>query len=107
MARENKKMQPSGEQEEMTVVILRFRGGSDSLQKGFETVSQALAALGPTPVHHQRRLPPVLSAAPTELPGTERNSGSLEGEGTFEDAEVSEVSPAQLQQRPQVCQTQI
>jgi hypothetical protein len=94
MARESKKMQPSGEQEEMTVVILRFKGGGDSLQKGFETVSQALAILGQPPVHHQRRLPPVLSATPTvsELPGPEKNADALEGEENFEDSEGTEVS---------------
>jgi hypothetical protein len=35
------------EQEEMTVVILRFKGGGETLRKGFSTVSDALAALGP------------------------------------------------------------
>lgn len=33
-------------QEEMTVVVLKFKGGSASLQKGFDAVTQAIAALG-------------------------------------------------------------
>ncbi len=48
MAREkNKSFRPVEEQEEMTVVILKFKGGGDTLRKGFDTVGQALAALGP------------------------------------------------------------
>jgi hypothetical protein len=48
MAREkNKGFGGPEEQEGMTVVILRFKGGGDTLRKGFDTVSQALAALGP------------------------------------------------------------
>ncbi len=60
MARDGKNRitQVNGEQEEMTVVILRFKGGGETLQKGFDTVSQALAALGP-PAVSQRRLPPL------------------------------------------------
>ncbi len=61
MAREkNKSFTGPEEQEEMTVVILRFKGGGETLRKGFDTVSQALAALGPsTPAPSPRRpLPP-------------------------------------------------
>lgn len=76
------------------VLWLRFGGGGDSLQKGFETVSQALAALGPPPVHHQRRLPSVVSPTPTasELPDAEKDAETPEGEESFEASEVSEVS---------------
>jgi hypothetical protein len=58
MAREkNKAFGGPEEQEEMTVVIVRFKGGGDTLRKGFDTVSQALAALGPAvPVPAARRL---------------------------------------------------
>ena len=56
----------SEEQEEMTVAMLRFKGGSQSLRKGFETVSQALAALGqPTVVHHRRLS--AIAASPAEI----------------------------------------
>ena len=36
-------------QEELTVVVMKYKGGSQSLQKGFDAVSQAIAALGPAP----------------------------------------------------------
>jgi hypothetical protein len=59
MAREkNKAFTGPEEQEEMTVVILRFKGGGDTLRKGFDTVSQALAALGPAAPPPRRFLPP-------------------------------------------------
>jgi|SRR5579875_804730 len=67
MPRNSKDKTPrdSEEQEEMTVVVLRFRGGSQSLQKGFDTVSQALAALRQSPIHH-RRLSGI-AGAPAEI----------------------------------------
>jgi hypothetical protein len=48
MARDKKPAHGSTEpqQEEMTVVVLKFKGGSHSLQKGFDAVSQAINALG-------------------------------------------------------------
>ena len=48
MARDKKPASVSVEpaQEEMTVVVLRFKGGSHTLQKGFDAVNQAIAALG-------------------------------------------------------------
>jgi hypothetical protein len=43
MARDAKKPPPlKDEQEEMTVVILKFSGSGETLRKGFDTVSQAL-----------------------------------------------------------------
>jgi hypothetical protein len=33
-------------QEEMVVVLLKLKGGSGTLQKGFDVVAQALSALG-------------------------------------------------------------
>jgi hypothetical protein len=56
MARERKGVSTVPEQEEMTVVILKFKGGCDTLRKGFDTVSQALAALGPQPPLSGRKL---------------------------------------------------
>jgi hypothetical protein len=41
-------------QEEMTVVVLRFKGSSQTLQKSFDAVSQALGALGPVQQHPAR-----------------------------------------------------
>jgi hypothetical protein len=57
MAREKKAARGPDEsppQEEMTVVVLKFKGGSESLQKGFDAVSQAIAALGPAPPNNHR-----------------------------------------------------
>ena len=54
MARESKtKTHRTDEHEEMTVVILRFKGGGETLRKGFATVSDALAALGPGIPHRK------------------------------------------------------
>lgn len=50
-------------QEEMTVVVLKFRGGSASLQRGFDTVSQAIATLGPAPQNGGHRAPGKRKAA--------------------------------------------
>ena len=45
MAREkSKSFRPVDEQEEMTVVILRFKGGGDQLRKGFDTAQVRRAA---------------------------------------------------------------
>jgi hypothetical protein len=53
MARDKKPAHGAAEpqQEEMTVVVLKFKGGSHSLQKGFDAVSQAINALGPQNNH--------------------------------------------------------
>jgi hypothetical protein len=49
-------------QEEMTVMVLRLKGGGDTLRKGFDALNHALAALGaPAPLPPQRHtaaLPP-------------------------------------------------
>jgi hypothetical protein len=55
--------EPQGQQEEMTVILLKFRGDSQTLQKGFDVVSQAISALGSRPHHggaqrQSRQLPP-------------------------------------------------
>jgi hypothetical protein len=40
----NRQQPLADEQEEMTVIVLKFKGGSQSLSRGFEAISQALAA---------------------------------------------------------------
>jgi hypothetical protein len=50
MARDKKPVQPvymAAEQEEMTVVVVKFKGGPESMQKGFDAVNNAISALGP------------------------------------------------------------
>lgn len=37
------------QQEEMTVVVLRLKGGGDTLKKGFDALTAAFSALGPAP----------------------------------------------------------
>ena len=50
MPRDNRKEAPklNDQQQEMTVVIFRFKGGGETLRKGFDTVSQAIRQIGPT-----------------------------------------------------------
>lgn len=42
---------PNGQepQEEMTVVVLRLKGGGDTLKKAFDALASAFNSLGPTP----------------------------------------------------------
>jgi hypothetical protein len=61
MARDNRNKPARGvdepqEQEELTVVVLKFKGGSHSLQKGFDAVTQAINALGPNPPNNGHRV---------------------------------------------------
>jgi hypothetical protein len=98
MARDGKNRMPQGseEQEEMTVVILRFKGAGESLQKGFDTVGQALAMLG-QPAIHQRRLAALAPAPAGTARNHEQNAADSNGgkpvgaedvEAEFEDAVV-------------------
>jgi hypothetical protein len=67
-------------QEEMTVVVLKFKGGAQSLQKGFDTVSQAIAALGgPVPANNHR-------------PVTNRPAAQLAAADTIIDADAEDVT---------------
>jgi hypothetical protein len=104
MARDNKHRMPrdAEDQEEMTVVILRFKGGGDTLRKGFDTVSQALAALGPTPSQH--RIPPQRMAELTPADGTKiaspESADDFEDDREFEAAEtVKGEAPREKGQR--------
>jgi hypothetical protein len=94
MARDKKPAHGSTEpqQEEMTVVVLKFKGGSHSLQKGFDAVSQAINALGSGQQNNHRvvvqRQPAqiaagngdVIDAQPGEIPddGAELENTELE-----------------------------
>jgi hypothetical protein len=87
MARVNKDKTPrlGDEQEEMTVVILRFKGGGETLRKGFDTVSQALNALVPTSAP---RLPVTRIEEPVAASydsGTDSGRVDLEAEAESDD----------------------
>lgn len=88
------------EQEEMTVVILRFRGGGDTLRKGFETVSHALSALNPSVQqlavdrHHQE----VHEASSA---GTIDENELADGEGQDESDEAQSGGTSRPRRKPQ------
>jgi hypothetical protein len=77
------------QQEEMTVVVLKFKGGSNSLQKGFEAVSQAIAALGTSPQNNHRGAVP---RQPVQLPPTQEVLVDPGDEDVPEADEPQEVS---------------
>lgn len=64
-------------QEEMTVMVLRIKGGGDTLRKGFDALNNALAALGQAQT---------LSTAPP----ARRLSAAVPAQGVVEDAEMDE-----------------
>src|SRR5947209_5274119 len=112
MARDNCNKSARGaddpqEQEEMTVVILRFKGSGHSLQKGFDAVSQAAAALGPSQpqtvqrVYTQRPPAQIQPAAP-EVLDAEMHDGNGNGAGQFEEAgqDSPEMLAAPRQKKP-------
>jgi hypothetical protein len=57
--------EPQSEQEEMTFIVMKFKGGSQTLQKGFDAVTQAISALGAR-THHS-----VVQRQPQQLPPTD------------------------------------
>lgn len=56
MARERKPIYTptDSQQEEMTVIVVKFKGGPESMQKGFDSVNNAIAALGPAQSNNHR-----------------------------------------------------
>jgi hypothetical protein len=72
MARERRPVPPAYEpapQEEMTVVVVKVKGGPDSMQKGFDVVNNAIASLGPAqPAHHR---------TPAQIPATPLQNGRV------------------------------
>jgi hypothetical protein len=68
MAREKKPVAAANDaqqQEEMTVVVFKFKGGAESMQKGFDAVNNAVAALG-SPSHGHPRV--IMSRTSAQLP---------------------------------------
>src|SRR5258708_4132691 len=71
-------------QEEMTVVVLKFKGGSQSLQKGFDAVSQAINALGPGPQNTHRV---VVHRSPAQIAAGNGEAMDMEPETPIDDSE--------------------
>ncbi len=87
MAREKKPVRGADEpqqQEEMTVVVLKFKGGSQSLQKGFDAVSQAINALGPGPQNTHRV---VVHRSPAQIAAGNGEAMDMEPETPIDDSE--------------------
>jgi hypothetical protein len=71
MVREKRSARGSDEpqpQEEMTVIVLKFKGGSHSVHKAFDAVSQALSLLGPGGQSNNQN---VVQRQPRQLPSAE------------------------------------
>jgi hypothetical protein len=100
MAREKKPVRGADEpqqQEEMTVVVLKFKGGSHSLQKGFDAVSQAINALGPSPQNNHRvvvqRPPAQIAAGSGEVLDIETQTPADDGEEETVDTQQDTGAP--------------
>src|SRR5687767_10663155 len=98
MAREKRYVPPAYEQpaqEEMTVVVVKFKGGPESMQKGFDARNNAIASLGPTQPVNQRV---AASHTLTQLPPAPSQNGHVLN-AEVEDPEI-EVSDPVLEVRP-------
>jgi uncharacterized protein YsxB (DUF464 family) len=93
MARDKKPVVGSVEpqQEEMTVVVFKFKGGAESMQKGFDAVNNAIAALGTAQGgHHQRT---VVQRTPAQIAPPPQNGHVIDAEHEdIEETEAEEVS---------------
>ena len=84
-------------QEEMTVVIFKLKGGSGTLQKGFEAINTAFASFGAPalPPAPSRRLPNGNGTKSVTLPADSEDSG--QDEDYPEDAApVIDAQPAKI-----------
>lgn len=94
-SRKNARVPDPVQEEEMSVVVLKFRGSGETLRRGMDTVAQAIAALG-GPVHVITRggngtRQPQIPAPPSTLEGeTVENGGGVEEQV----AEIEAAAPA-------------
>jgi hypothetical protein len=100
MTRERKVVRGPDEpqqQEEMTVVVLKFKGGSQSLQKGFDAVSQAINALGPGTQNNHRvvvhRPPAQIAAGNGDVLDVEPEATADNGEEEIDDPQQDDGAP--------------
>ena len=59
----------------MTVVVVKFKGGPESMQKGFDAVNNAIAALGPAQPAHQQRV--VVTRTPAQIQPPPAQNGHI------------------------------
>jgi len=108
MAREKRTVPLAYElaQEELTVVVVKFKGGPESMQKGFEAVNNAIASLGPAQPSNQRV---ALSPTSVQLPAAPSQNGRVlnaeivepeaDAQHTSSEAQPMAVQPAAPRQR--------
>lgn len=77
-------------QEEMTVVVFKFKGGAESMQKGFDAVNNAIAALGPANTGNQRV---IAHRQPAQLTAPSAN-------GTIVDPETQDITDEHEAEEP-------
>jgi hypothetical protein len=94
MAREKRPVPSAYEpapQEEMTVVVVKFKGGPESMQKGFDAVNNAIAALGPVQPNNARV---VVQRTPAQIqpPPAPQNGHVIDAEIEDPDADAQDPS---------------
>jgi hypothetical protein len=98
MAREKKPVPGSNEpqpQEEITFIVVKFKGGPESMQKGFDAVNNAINALGPVNAGNHR----VIShRTPAQLPPPPPNGNIIDAD--HEDVVEDNESEVETEQTP-------
>jgi hypothetical protein len=89
-------------QEEITFIVVKFKGGSESMQKGFDAVNNAISALGPVDSGNHRV---VVQRTPAQIgpAATSQNGHVIDAEIEEPDAEAQEqeqAAPAAAPPRP-------
>ena len=94
MAKKSTPISDSGHEEEMSVVVLKFRGSGETLRRGMDTVAQAIASIGgPSRIVTRTvdvRKPQTHIGAPTDMIDTEAADDS---ETETVDREQDETEP--------------
>ncbi len=96
----NKPKPEPDESEELTVVVMRFRGSGETIRKGFDTVTQALNALAP-PVQVLPPPRPARKLAAGTSNGTETTEPADAEQEAYEDADIldAEETPATAEKK--------
>lgn len=80
--KKNTRVEPEEQEEELTVFVMRFKGTGETMRKGFDTVSQALQAMGPAQM---------IAAPPRVLRRLNADVLPAAGADTMEEAELVDV----------------